>query len=243
MESAPPSRLLSRAVHSYIQIRCNKPTLYPVMPDGTQAVFISSSGVLFGGAQTQARDICLTEKGDYFGIRFLPGALRYFFDLNLSEITDQFTDASYLPCETFHNLHYGLYSQTDFCGRANVCEQWLLSHYRPLPKSPFDHALSLIYRYSGTRRICDLADDVGWSSRHLNRLFHQHTGMNTKAFSRIVRAQHIGNLLFSKPHNMLDVALESGFYDQSHFLKDFQQTMQLSPSALLKRYMSDFYNT
>lgn len=39
-----------------------------------------------GGRQSFA---LIQQSGDYFGIRFYPGALRHFFNLDLSEITGQ----------------------------------------------------------------------------------------------------------------------------------------------------------
>jgi len=69
-----------------MQISTTTPTPYPVViPDGSQAIFISLCSSKIGGAQSKACDIQILQPSDYFGIRFYPGALRYFFDLNLPD--------------------------------------------------------------------------------------------------------------------------------------------------------------
>lgn len=72
------------------------PTRYPIIPDGTQAIFISPNGSLLSGSRLQACDLQILDAGEYFGIWFYPGGLRHFVNLNVSEIKDQFVDDSCL---------------------------------------------------------------------------------------------------------------------------------------------------
>ena len=243
LEHSPPCSLLRGTVHSFLQVSAAKPTPYPVIPDGTQAVFISSRGTQIGGAQLLARDIQMPQQGDYFGIRFHPGALRYFFDLNLLEITDQIVDSQYIPCEKFNELHDHIYQCQSFNGRIHICEQWLLQYYKPRPITQLDHALSLIHQSSGNIKISQLAEMVGCSSRHLNRLFSFHTGLSTKTFAQIIRLQYVCRRIYITRSSSTNTALELGFFDQPHLLKDFKKYLSSSPSQFFDRFMSDFYNS
>lgn len=238
LEYSPACTILKGIVHSYLQISAEKPTPYPVMPDGTQAVFISPYGSMIGGAQSRACDVQILQPGDYFGIRFYPGALRYFFDLNLSEITDQFADSQYFSCRDFGELHNRIYRYQNFHERAQICEQWLLRHFKPRSVTQFDQALSLIYQSSGNMKVTQLAAMVGWSSRHLNRLFRLHTGLSTKTFAQTIRIQHVCKQLYITPDDSLKTALELGFFDQSHLIKDFQKHLLSSPSLFYNRFMT-----
>ena len=237
-----PNKRLIGVVHSYLQVSTANPTPYPVLPDGSQAIFISPQGVIVGGAQTLARDIPMLYPGEYFGIRFYPGVLRHFFDLNLSEITEQFVDQKYIPCPLFDNLHNQIYECPKFHARAQVCEQWLLRHFNPVVNTPFDQALTSIYQSFGNIRIDQLARKVGWSSRHLNRLFRLNTGLSTKTFSQTVRIQHACRQLYLNPESSLKTAGDLGFFDQAHLLNDFKKRLSASPSVLFDRFKSDFYN-
>lgn len=238
-----PCEVLKDVVHSYLQISAEKPTPYPVMPDGTQAVYISLQGAMIGGAQSRACEVQILQPGDYFGIRFYPGALRYFFDLNLSEITDQFVDDHYFHCKGFSELHDNIYRQQYFQVRARICEQWLLQHYKAQSATQFDQALSLVYQSCGSIKVNQLATIVGWSSRHLNRLFRLHTGLSTKTFAQTIRIQHVCKKLYISPGDSLNAALDVGFFDQSHLIKDFRKRLLVNPSSFLDRFMSDFYNS
>lgn len=242
MQLKEPCEALKGIVHSYIQIKAERQTLYPVMPDGTQAIYISPQGAMIGGALTNARDIPLLHAGEYFGIWFCPGALRHLFALNISEISDQFVDEKYFRCPSFQRLCAEIYEYKDFHDRARVCERWVLERYSKKPTTGFDHALSIIYQSFGNERVVSIADKVGWSSRHLNRLFLEHTGLSTKAFSQIIRAQTLCKQLYLKPTNSMKVSTELGYYDQSHLIKEFKKYFKFTPGEFINQYMSDFYN-
>lgn len=242
LECSPVCENLSGVVHSYLQISAVKPTPYPVIPDGTQAVYISPQGSIIGGAQSQSYDIQIMQPGEYFGIWFYPGALRYFFKLNLFEITDQYVEHQYFPCRDFAQLHDNIYQYQSFQQRVQICEQWLLRHFKPGPVTPFDHALDLIYQSSGNLKIDQLATMAGWSSRHLNRLFRYHTGLSTKAFAQTIRIQYACQQLFIKPDNSLETALQLGFFDQAHLLNEYRKRLSSSPGVFFDRFKSDFYN-
>ncbi|HFE36871.1 MAG TPA: AraC family transcriptional regulator [Gammaproteobacteria bacterium] len=242
LEYSFPCKILQGVVHSYLQIKAEKSTPYPVIPDGSQSIFISPQCSMISGAQLKVRDIQILEPGEYFGIRFYPGALRYFFNLDLSEITDQLVDEKYFPSRTFGNLHDTIYRCQHFRERAAVCEKWLSAHYSSLSTSQFDQALGLIYQSAGNLRINQLSDHVGWSARHLSRIFKLRTGLNAKTFSQIIRIQNACRQLYKTPGDSLETALALGFFDQPHLNKDFKKYLLANPRDFFDRFKSDFYN-
>ncbi len=243
MQEAPADNSLKGVVHSYLQIRTPKATPYPVIPDGSQAIFISPQGSMIGGAQSQTVDVRILQPGEYFGIRFYPAALRHFFKLNVFEITDQFVDNQFFPCEVFAKLHNAIYQSRSFQQRVDVCERWLLRLFMPLSPGPFDYALFLIYQSFGNIKINQLATTIGLSSRHLNRLFQKYTGLSTKSFIQIIRIQNACKYLSIKPYDSLNISLELGYFDQSHLLNEYKKRLSLSPHSLFDKFMSDFYNS
>ncbi len=238
----PPHPLLSKHIVCYIQIRAEYPTPYPVMPDGTHAVYMSQQGSMIGGTLTEPKQVPLLQAGDYFGIWFYPGALRYFFKLDLSEITNQLAGRHYFNCPHFSVLHEKLYQHSSFEARAQECNTWLLKRYTHISATAFDHALALIYQRNGNERVNQLAKQVGWSARHLNRQFVQHVGVSTKTFSQVIRAQHVCQQLYRHANAFRAAQFDSGYYDQPHLIKTFKRLFALSPQSFLNRYVSDFYN-
>jgi len=242
LKSSAPCLVLQGVVHSYLQINAKKATPYTVIPDGTQSIFISRSGSMIGGSQNKTRDIQILAAGEYFGIRFYSGALRHFFNLDLSEITDQFVGSEYLPCKFFAGLSQRIYQQDYFEQRVGVCDEWLLPNYQPQQINRFDQALSLIYHSSGNIKVNNLAKGVAWSSRHLNRLFQINTGLSTQRFIKIIRLQNLAKKLYMDPKHSLDIALSLGYFDQSHLIKDTKKHLLSTPTDFVKTFMSDFYN-
>ena len=243
MQQCPPSKYLAGIVHSYLQILTPKPTPYPMIPDGTQALFVSEDSTNLSGGISQALNLQLPARGEYFGIRFYPGALRHFFKLNIGEIGNQLVDAQFLPARFLARLHEHLYQLDNFQKRALHCDQWLLRQLEAQPRSIFDQALAFIYKSRGNIEIEQvLARGIGVSSRHLNRLFQQHTGLSTKSFAQTIRFQHVSKQLSVQPESSLKAAMSLGYFDQAHLLKDFKQRVGLSPLPFFNRFMSDFYN-
>lgn len=76
-----------------------------------------------------------------------------------------------------------------------------------------------------------LAQQTGFSPYHFARLFRQTTGESPHQFvlrQRIARAQR---LLAERDMPVAQVALESGFADQSHFTQVFKRQLGLTPSV------------
>jgi len=243
LQQSAPCSALAGVVHSYLQITAQRPTPYPVIPDGMCSVFIGPSGCLLLSGQTQAFDLPLPAAGEYFGIRLHPGALSQLFAVDLSEISGEMTDSSFIPCTEFQQLDQQIMQAGSFTARTRLAESWLQNNLRYTANRHFDSALRSIWNSQGNLTIAaDLASQTGVTSRHLNRLFQLHTGLSTKAFSRLVRFQFACKNLFSQPSKAAEIAAESGFTDQSHLLKDFRYYLSQTPRQLHKRFWSDFYN-
>lgn len=242
LEIRQPAAVLAGVVFSYLQIKATRPTPYPIVPDGTQALYLSQEGTLLGGALTVSTEIALLQPGEYFGLWFYPGALRHFYRLDLSEISNQFVDAAEFACSELSRLHDEVYRQKGFSDRSAECEKFLLRRYRNTPLDRFGHALSLTYGDFGRTRVDQIANEVGWSSRHLNRQFLLHTGLTTKTFSSVIRAQHVLKKLYCDPRTSMSAQIGMSYYDQAHFIKEFRKLYRSTPGQLAAKYMSDIYN-
>lgn len=238
-----PAGILAGKVHSFLQIRAKRATRYMIMPDGTQALFISPAKCMLGGTHVKAYEMSLLGLGVYFGIRFYPGALRHFFSTDASDITGSFADEQYLPGTGLSSLSDRIYSQGEFFARAKVCEQWLLDHYKPAPLSILDRALQCIYKAKGNIRVDALSKAVGCCSRHLNRYFSFNTGVSVKSFIQIVRIQSVYKQRYINPQNTLQAALAAGYYDQAHFLNTAKKMLPEPQRVFFEQIKSDFYNT
>ena len=77
----------------------------------------------------------------------------------------------------------------------------------------------------------ELAHRVDLSVRHLNRCFHEETGVAIMTYLNRYRIQQAKGLLEKGSHTVAQVAMAVGFSDSSHFIRVFRQEVGVSPGA------------
>lgn len=87
-----------------------------------------------------------------------------------------------------------------------------------------------IVQTKGVLSIETLMMHVNISRRQFERRFMQHVGISPKVFSRIIRFQ---NTLKYSPNikigNLTSLALEYGYADQAHFIREFKEFSGINP--------------
>jgi AraC-like DNA-binding protein len=98
-----------------------------------------------------------------------------------------------------------------------------------------DAAIESLTRSGGHARIEEVARHAGVGTRQLERLFRAHVGLTPKRLAGILRLQEAFALLAagaSPP--LIEVAQRCGYFDQSHFIRDFRRVTGLPPSRFLR---------
>lgn len=75
----------------------------------------------------------------------------------------------------------------------------------------------------------DLADDVGMSTRQLERLFRRYLNRSPKRYYMELRLQKARNLLMQTDMSVINVALACGFASPSHFSKCYRAHYSTTP--------------
>ena len=113
-------------------------------------------------------------------------------------------------------------------------------------------AVETIRRHGGQMAIDDLATRIGMTRRHLERRFDTFVGISPKRLARIVRFQRALRMLHARPErpglqrpagNGATTAIECGYADQPHFIREFTELAGCSPGAHLLRHaeLSGFF--
>jgi AraC-like DNA-binding protein len=98
------------------------------------------------------------------------------------------------------------------------------------PVAPeLDWAWDRLLETGGAVPIGELAGATGWSRRHLATSFREELGMPPKALARILRFERALERLRGGAE-LSDVALDSGYYDQAHFNRDFKGFTGITPT-------------
>jgi AraC-like DNA-binding protein len=101
------------------------------------------------------------------------------------------------------------------------------------------HAARLIAESGGRLRLRELAEAVGVGERRLQQLFHAHVGLSPRACGRLARLHACLRALRTVDSPAwADLAVENGFYDQSHLANEFQALCGLTPTAFLSQATS-----
>lgn len=99
----------------------------------------------------------------------------------------------------------------------------------PTPTREIAWAWSRIRRSGGTVAISDLSDELGWSRKRLIAAFCDQVGVAPKTAARIVRFGRARELL-SAGRSWPDIVDGAGYYDQSHFIREFSEFSGATPT-------------
>src|SRR5579883_1125844 len=122
---------------------------------------------------------------------------------------------------------------TDRQAQTASLDAFFLSRLAPGKQQPLVHELKVeIEAEGGLERVAELCARAGISQRHLDRLFRSHLGFNPKTFARVVRFQRaLGRLRGDPGCTLAELAAECGYYDQSHFVREFRTFAGTAPRA------------
>lgn len=173
--------------------------------------------------------------------RFKPGAAASFFDLPLCELNDGRTDLlSLWGRDLAARLTDALWSDPlDDVRRIAILQDHLLLRLRAGPRPPAPgmtgHAVALIERSQGRLRVDSLAEQLNVSRQHLAAQFRHKVGISPKLFARICRFRAANAALqdLRGAPDWAQLALEHGYFDQSHLIHDFQDFAHSSPETWL----------
>jgi AraC-like DNA-binding protein len=210
---------------------------YKVVADGCVDICfspgLSKYNFLFG-LITKFNDFQLENPFHLIGIRFLPGMFSQFFKFDLHEIINSTGEMAAIAPSTADFIDKSFSPEQKLEVIKGSLDMYMLK--RLFSVNPdFDNRLfnsvNIILEKKGVFNP-DKIMDLGISARHLRRVFKNYIGCSPKAFSKIVRFQ---NILRAAPS--VDILRESnifydlGYYDQSHFIKEFKTFYGITPKT------------
>lgn len=225
------------------EIDLEEPILHRVIPDGCADIIFDlnehsykEAGSVVG---TMTKPIFAKLKGrvNYVAIRFLPGGFLHFFDNALYNFTDQIIPLEIISGKEERNLTEQLFLENHIENQIKLLESHLERLLKTNNKNDpvVKNAIYNILVNKGNIRVSELSKIVHTSKRQLRRKFERWVGVSPKAFCRIIRFKNVLRMVRSGPKcNWLSIALEGGYYDQSHFIHEFNSYYGLNPSEFLK---------
>lgn len=182
------------------------------------------------GARTVYEFIDSSDIADLIGIVFAPGGFSAF----ASDAADLFSNRS-IPLEdvwgpAVTGLRDRLREMNGPINRLRYFEQFLFDYqaahvtrHGPWRHREIDFAVRQFDAAPHIATVREVARQTGWSERRFSTIFREHVGLSPKAWCRVRRFQSaVRQLHAGGDVPWAQVALDCGFYDQSHFANEFR---------------------
>lgn len=204
------------------------------------------------------RPMLITPTGDVqlLGIRFHPGGTFPFLRQPLHELTNQVVPLGQLSGALENELLARTVGESFPLRKIAALEQWFSRRINDCKYDSWLLPLTAgIVRLGGQVSVDQLAAAAGVSGRQLERRFLQDVGLGPKQLCRILRFQQVFHVVAQDNSGWSAVAVDCGYYDQAHLIRDFREFAWQTPAALLaqpdslteafsrRNRKSDFSNT
>ena len=174
------------------------------------------------------------------GIKFHPYGLTAFTSILQSELAGKRNAIKelfpYLPFEEYIDK---LHSSKNTDALFAVIDQMMLAMLRQRKNFAEEKvekirlAVSNMYSTNGMMKIDELTRSLNISRRELERKFNRYIGLSPKQLARIFRLQFALQKK-SKAELLTHLALEAGYYDQAHFIREFAAIVKQKPSEYFR---------
>ena len=184
---------------------------------------------------TQPGRILSLPQGAYYSVKLSPYASYAAYHL-IAQIPD-FSDKILPAVEIFQDIGRIAQQVSAPSGQTNLLSllpAYFMHQFQFAPIAPhIDRLISLIMLSNCTITEKELSEQCGLSGRYIYQLFTSKVGASPKLFSRILRFQNALFRLLSKGR-LPSTPYELNYYDQSHYLKEFQKFSGVLPSEMLR---------
>jgi AraC-like DNA-binding protein len=263
----PTHHILQNYVHSYViwerESVLNNQKLF--LPNNVCGIGFTLKGKLFveyeDGIETtpitgirnvfkKASNVTTTSNFLNVSVRFKPFGLAAFTNIDVQDIFQE----KFIHLEVLFNkfLVEELYEKLLNCKLQedifNSLETFLLSQLNTeFSTKYFQFFEELELLNYDTLNVEKLSNKFETSERNLQRIFLKHIGITPKSYINLLRFRKLLSNVYKSNDTLLQQSLEVGYYDQSHFIKEFKHYTNLTPSQFQKlldnNSVSDFYNT
>ncbi len=182
-------------------------------------------------------------------IKLKPAALTQLLGFSMDQYVDQIVDLDSLTHPALKVLSEQISTAVALKHTQNtpLIKELLDNYFVDLAKSatenPLKQPLDLIFQSNGMVTVAAMATAAGVSERQLERLFKKYIGLSPKYYARIIRFNYIFKLINLKNTSWAEIVYQSGYYDQSHFIRNFKAFTGEDPSSYYfeEKNMANFF--
>ncbi|HEX9510012.1 MAG TPA: AraC family transcriptional regulator [Puia sp.] len=171
---------------------------------------------------------------DMLGVRFKPGGLAAFTSVPVSGLLNRMIPAEEILGTGIKEWEERLSEGMDDRARIFLLEKLLSGIIRDQRAGPgmLTAALAIIRDHPDEVSIQAICQQTGWYYKKLERAFKGAIGYTPKQYCRIIRFNKaIRQISRDKSSSLTKVGYACGYYDQSHFIRDFYRYAGMAPGS------------
>lgn len=166
--------------------------------------------------------------------RIYPYASSLFFPNAISEFTNYATDAYGIFSREINDFYDGLMETGSIRQKVEALDMFLTGK---LVKNQKQYRKTEVIRQV-CAHICSTGDafdskalstSFGFSERYIEKLFVEMVGLTPGAFFSVKRFNKSLGLVLSSDRKLTSIAYDCGYFDQSHFIKEFKKFTGITP--------------
>jgi AraC-like DNA-binding protein len=179
--------------------------------------------------------ISLDVKGpyNYIVVQLYPFASKYLLNIDPKGLNDDCFDLLQIKYIDVENHKMQLKKSTSLTQQVEIISnlmRGLISSHNINENDNIQKAIAQILHSKGQLKIKELLKELPLTERTLERNFKAHIGLSPKQFSKIIQFQSSLNQLTKvKFQKLTDIGIDSGFTDQSHFIRTFKSYTGQTP--------------
>jgi AraC-like DNA-binding protein len=208
-----------------------------VLPDGSNDLIVDLSGKtrpFVVGAMPQAEVVTLQGRVDLLGVRFHPGGALPFLHHPLNELTGREVELDALWGRAAGSLADAVAAEPPAGQRIEHLERVLRDALqRRWEESLVTRAVACYHRAHGAISVRQVASALGVGERRLERAFARCVGLSPKQLARVLRFLHTVRHMGRTRWAGAPLALDAGYADQSHFIREFKALAGVTPTAFV----------
>ena len=203
----------------------------------SESEFIIHPDAMVMGQRTKSYHIEPLGHVNSFAICFYPYGFANFINTPIKSLTDKETPIKDLFGEIPANeLEQAIIQATDTKQRIGVIERFLLKklNEQPTIDNIVRTTIDALIATKGSSSISNILKEDLSKRRQLERKFERQIGISPKQLGRVIRLQSALKMLLNEEgESLTNVAYESAYYDQAHFIKDFKEFTGINPKEFV----------
>jgi AraC-like DNA-binding protein len=185
------------------------------------------------GVVTGRSDHTISGRGKVVGCKFRPGGFHPFMPVPAVSLTDRAVPLDEAFGAGVEGLHERVIEARTDRAQITAVEAFLRTR-RPPPDPHVEtvgRIMRLVLATPEIMRVEQLVERTGRSARALQRLFREYVGVTPKWVLKRVRLHEAAERIAAEPdEDWAMLALDLGYFDQAHFIKDFKAVVGRSPA-------------